>query len=105
MKLKLEQHYGTFYLKDVEDIGRVFLERRSHIYISSFEIYEQFRGKGYSYIFLKLIEEYAINIGVNKLKLDVMVDNVIALNVYTKLGYIQIKQWANIISMEKYLNI
>lgn len=76
------QHIGNIYLRDVDWIAR---SAELHIFIGN----GQHRGKGYGAAAVRCILKYAFrDLGLNKVHLRVLEENIVALNIYQKCGFV-----------------
>lgn len=87
--LSCKSNFFKVYLGNIP-IGVCYLEKLSGgiIYISSFLIYSNWRGKGLSKKMLDLITEFSKEENCGYLKLSVMDDNLIAIRLYESYGFV-----------------
>ena len=75
------------FAKDIGNVHQVF-------------IYPEFRGNGYSKQLMYVLEERARKFGYSYLRLDTGGFNVVAQNLYRKLGYVEIERFTPVSGLE-----
>lgn len=73
----------------------IIVEARNHAYLFSIAVHPEKRNNGYGELLLKFLESNCSEKGFSKLRLDVRVDNKAAVELYKKLGYIEVKKKKN----------
>ncbi len=86
---------GVFLLRDKNKdkyIGfAISFNKDSFGYISVVTILPKYRNKGYAKILIKQCVEYLKFIGMKKIIIDVKADNIVAINLYKKIGFDEYK--------------
>ncbi len=86
---------GVFLLRDKNKdiyIGfAISFNRDNYGYISVVTILPKYRNNGYARILLKQCVKYLKSIGIKEIIIDVKADNIIALNLYKKIGFKEYK--------------
>lgn len=95
-----EEHMRIIEHKDVK-IGFLEFKFKIHCgYVNNIQIIEQFRNKGLGTAIIQLVKQKTITQGLNKIRLKTFKDSR-AINLYKRLGYIQILEDDTSIIMEK----
>lgn len=88
---------GVVLMLEVDDniVGTARLNSRSETIggIHNVYIYRKYRGKWYSKVLMKYIEEKGQDLGFNKIQLDTGGFNKVAQSLYKKLGYTEIERY------------
>lgn len=97
---------------DDKNIGSIWLETvdSSAAKLGIFIVDEEYRGKGYGTEAIKRLLSFAENNGYKNVLLNVRISNKRAFNVYSKLGFNEVKRYikdngVKVISMKKELSI
>ena len=69
----------------------ILVKRNNSAYLFSIAVHPESRNRGYAELLLTFLESQCAQMGVQKLCLDVRFDNAVALELYTKLGYVKVR--------------